>query len=205
MRFVYKPPQFDLLFSRRTTASVGCLGRAGVSVERGCVCADRFAASLCAGRHSRTQPPEPAQICAGVFRHSGTAALGLDVSGGEGSLVGTNSCCEADIRKAEVESGFCRGVDRNAWGRRPGRGKLTASHAQRWKPVPSAKLDHLSHLFFDPGDTCCAGSFFAMASTHAWIISRQRTILRRRRGQAPAIAGGYRLPERTQEVGKGST
>ncbi len=112
---------------------------------------------------------------------------------------------EADIRKAEIESGLCHGVDRDAWGRRLGRGKLLASHAQRWKPVSSAKLNYLSHLFPDPGDTCSAGSFTAMASTHAWIVCGQRAILRRRRGEASGVAGGYRLPWGTQEVGEGRT
>ena len=98
---------------------------------------------------------------------------------------------------------FVMGWDRNAWGRRPGRGKLAASHAQRRKPVPSTKLDHLSHLFSDPGDTCSAGSFLAMAGTRTWLDCGQRAILRRRRGEAPDIAGRYRLPWRTQEIGQG--
>ena len=112
---------------------------------------------------------------------------------------------KADIRKAETKSGFCHGMDRDAWGRRPGRGKLIASHAQRWKSVPSAKHDHLSHVFFDPGNTCSARSFLAMAGTCAWTVCGQRAILRRRRGQAPGIAGWYRLPWRTQEVSEGRT
>src|SRR5271154_1548926 len=102
MRFVYKPSQLDLLFPRSAAAGVGCLGRAGVLAERTCVCAHRFAASLCAQRHSWTRPPEPAQVCAGVLRNPRAAAPGLDVSGHGGDMVGANSCYEADIRKAET-------------------------------------------------------------------------------------------------------
>ena len=54
MRFVYKPPQFDPPFTRSAPAGVGCLGRAGVFVERARVCAHRLAASVCDGRHSWT-------------------------------------------------------------------------------------------------------------------------------------------------------
>ena len=140
MRFVYKPPQFDPPLTRSAAADVGCLGRVGVFVKRAGVCAHRVAASLCDGRHSWTQPHEPVPICAGVFRHSGTAAPGLDVSGDRGNLVGAHSFHGADIREAESESGFCHGLDRDAWGRRPGRGQFIASYAQDGSPFPQRSL-----------------------------------------------------------------
>ena len=102
-------------------------------------------------------------VWAGLLRHSGCAAPGVDVSGGAHRVVGPHTHFQTAVRQPSAQSSLRCGMDWHARRCRSRGGQFAAPHLKRWQPVPSTQLYHLPDLCAHPRHPRSPGTLTAVA------------------------------------------